>query len=226
MVNTYPTDRNLPMLNLDGLLCPLTCYLGLHDWGILNHHLRTILFASESGNPHQCSLLCFKLVLTPFLAEQLPIIEDNNLHVRLLVVFHTLISQCIAWVHEFAFFSEVWSMKCHDSRPAIHAHSHRHWWWPRILTSWHDEIILFSSFQVFWRFIEFFDFAHICIFVHFGSQLPTLHAIVERCPVSWAAVRKCKAWPRENKKRLLGVLVPISACLQSLCLPQAEMQAA
>ncbi len=49
------------------------------------------------------------------------------------------------------------------------------------------------------------------------SQLPTLHAIVERCPLSWAAVRKCKAW-RWKTKNVSGVSsssVPIGPYLLS-----------
>ena len=70
-------------------------------WGIFNYHLGRC--RSLQNAPFSLSSLYLS---TSFLAEQVPKIEHSNLHVRLLVVFNTLISQCIAWVRFL-----LWSMK-------------------------------------------------------------------------------------------------------------------
>lgn len=70
-------------------------------WGIFNYHLGRC--RSLQNAPFSLSSLYLS---TSFLAEQVPKIEHSNPHVRLLVVFNTLISQCIAWVRFL-----LWSMK-------------------------------------------------------------------------------------------------------------------
>lgn len=69
--------------------------------GHLQSSSRTMSFASE------CSLLSFKLVLIYIIFGRTSSQNrTQQLHVRLLVVFNTLISQCIAWVRFL-----LWSMK-------------------------------------------------------------------------------------------------------------------